>query len=98
MDLISKEFKLKAHCMGLKQRIELANWLTDYHEDDVDYPDDLDRIQGILHDAGYELTFLEIQDIWWKVSEVHDSGWLELPKYDQTILTTFEAIGDLHEY
>ena len=89
---------MKFHYMGLQQRQEVAKWLLSDHDDHLDYPGDLDRIQGILHEAGYELDFHQIQSIWRDLSVVHDTDWLELPKYDKTILTTFETQGDLDEY
>ena len=84
--------------MGRPERKEIAKWLLSDHEDHLDRPEDLDRIQGILHEAGYEVTYHQIQSIWRNLSSVYDTDWLELPKYDKTILTTFETQGDLHGY
>ena len=98
MDILNKELKMKFHYMGREQREAVAEWLLSDNEDHLDRLDDIDRIQGVLHEEGYELTYHQIQLIWRNLSRVHDSEWLELPKYDKTILTTFETQGDLHEY
>ena len=84
--------------MGLEQRREVASWLLSEHINHLDYPEDLDRIQGILHEEGYSISYHEIQKFWREVSRASNLEWKELPKYDGTILTTFEvykAQGDL---
>ena len=98
MNLLTPAMKLKFCYMGIEQRREVASWLLSDQIDHLDYPDDLDRIQGILHEAGYEVTYKTIQLIWKDLSSVHNVEWLELPKYDATILNIFETQGDLDEY
>ena len=84
--------------MGVEQRQEVASWLLSDEIDHLDYPDDLDRIQGILYEAGIDLTYKTIQLIWRDLSSVHNVDWLELPKYDATILNIFETQGDTNGY
>jgi predicted metal-dependent peptidase len=54
------------------------------------YSEDVERIQKILANKGYEATLIECEKLWDTYSESMEAGWIILPKSDEDV---FESIS-----
>jgi hypothetical protein len=71
----------------LKIKLEKSFGLT---KREIEYPDDVKRIQKVLFDNGYSATANQCVVLWERYSESMAAGWMNLPEKDEDI---FEYIS-----
>lgn len=52
---------------------------------EINYPRDVQRIQKVLIENGYEATLIECQNLWKEYSNDVSALWLLLPKQDEEV-------------
>ena len=61
-------------------------------DNDIRYPDDVDRIRKVLHEAGFDVSAGEAQRMWDEYSDSMCAGWMMASTYSDAqlldILTT----------